>query len=268
MTSRERPVALITGASRGIGRAVALALAGGGFDIVGNATAYDPGNRESGLGEVAARVAELGARFVPAPGDIAALDLHEKLVDAACEPFGRIDLLVNNAGVAPEARRDILEITPQSYDRLMAVNARGAFFLTQRIARLMLDRHVAGNDAALPQPVIVFISSVSAVASSPSRPEYCISKAALSQTARLFADRLAPHGIAVFEVRPGLIRTDMTAPVASQYDTLIAEGFVPQGRWGQPEDVGRAVLALARGDFAYSTGMVLEVSGGMDIRRL
>ena len=258
-----RAVAFVTGAGRGIGRGIALALARDGFDIVGNDIAYNPGERATGLAEVEDRIRELGMGFQPAPGDIANLDAHDRLLQTALQRFARVDVLVNNAGIAPEARRDVLDTTPESFDRVLAVNTRGTFFLTQCFARQML-RQPHGPVS----PAIVFISSVSAVVSSPTRAEYCISKAALSQAAAVFADRLAGAGINVYEVRPVIIATDITAAVKTQYDARIAAGLVPQKRWGQPEDVGRAVAALARGDFGYATGLVIELSGGMNIRHL
>ncbi len=261
----ERPCALVTGASRGIGRAIAIALAQEGYDIVGNATAYEPDDRARGLAETQARCEEAGAAFLPAPADIADLSLHEGLLKSALDRFGRLDLLVNNAGIGPRERLDYLETTPENFDRVVAINLRGAFFLTQRVARRLVEQVDLGHAT---RPAIVFITSISADTSSPTRTEYCVSKAGLSQLARVCAHRLAPHGIAVYEVRPGLIATDMTAPVKGRYVALIAGGAVPQERWGQPEDVGRAVAALARGDFGYSTGGVFEVSGGMNIKRL
>ncbi len=258
-----RPVAFVTGASRGIGRGIALALAGSGFDIVGNATTFDASNRRSGLAEVQDRAREIGAEFEPVPGDIAQLDSHERLLGAALSRFGRVDVLVNNAGVAPLQRRDVLETTPESFDRVLGINTRGTFFLTQRFAA-----HLVGQPRGHVPPAIIFITSLSAAASSTNRAEYCLSKAATSQMATVFADRLAAAGINVYEIRPGIIATDMTAPVKAQYDARIAGGLVPQTRWGQPEDVGRAVVALARGDFAYATGLVIELSGGMNIRHL
>lgn len=258
-------VAFVTGAGRGIGRSIALELARNGFAVVGNDILYDPENTESGLFELQERMADLKTPFFPVKGDVADLGAHEKMLAGACEKFGKVDVLVNNAGVAPEKRLDVLETTPESFDRLMAVNARGAFFLTQRVAQHMIAQV---QKRSIPHPCIIFISSISAVVSSTHRPEYCISKAALSQTARIFAHRLAEYGINVYEVRPGIIQTEMTVPVRAKYDTLINEGLVPQKRWGFPEDVGKAVAALARGDFAYSTGLILEVSGGMNIRRL
>jgi len=260
-----KPVVLTTGAGRGIGRAIVLELARLGYDIAANDVVFEPSDRTRGLLEVKERAEALGARVVATGGDVASLDDQERLVAEVLAAFGRIDVLVNNAGIAPEKRTDILETRPESFDRVMAVNARGAFFLTQRVAREMIRRREAGETGRLS---VIFIGSISAVVSSPSRPEYCVSKAALSQTAALFADRLAGHGIAVYEVRPGVIRTEMTAPVKDKYDRMIADGLVPQGRWGEPEDVAKAVAALASGAFAYSTGAVIEVSGGMNIRRL
>ena len=261
----ERPCAFVTGASRGIGRAIAIELARDGYDIVGNATAYDPNDRSTGLAETQDNVERLGAAFQPAPGDIADLDCHESLLTTACQRFGRVDLLVNNAGIGLFERMDYLVTTPQSFDRVMGMNLRGTFFLTQCFARHMVQQARVESDKLA---AIVFITSISAYTSSPNRTEYCVAKAGLSQLAHVVAHLLAEHGIAVYEVRPGLIATDMTAPVKDQYDVRIAQGLIPQARWGQPVDVARAVAALARGDFGYSTGGVFEVSGGMNIKRL
>ena len=261
----ERPCALVTGASRGIGRAIALALAQNGYDIVGNATTYDPENPAVGLGETRARCLEAGVEFAPAPGNIADLNTHDGILASALDRFGRIDLLVNNAGVGPLERLDFLETTAESYDRVMGINLRGSFFLTQRVARHLVEQADMGRAV---RPAIVFITSISVDTSSPSRAEYGVSKAGMSQLSRICAHRLAPHGVNVYEVRPGLILTDMTVPVREKYDALLADGLVPQERWGEPEDVGRAVAALASGDFSYSTGGIFEVSGGMNIKRL
>ena len=258
-----RPCAFVTGASRGIGRAIAIQLATDGYDIVGNATTYDPSNRERGLAETETRVEEQGAAFLPTPGDVSDPALHGGWLSASMDRFGRVDMLVNNAGVGE--RVDFLETTPENFDRVIGVNLRAAFFLTQCFARHMVEQAALGQST---RPAIVFITSISVDTSSPTRAEYCVSKAGLSQLAQVCAHRLAEHGINVYEVRPGLTATDMTAPVKQKYDALIAGGLVPQGRWGQPEDVARAVSALAKGDFAYSTGGVFEVSGGMNIKRL
>lgn len=264
MTKKKRPVAVVTGAGRGIGRGIVLELARAGHDIAGIDIVYEPRNRAAGLIEVKAAAEKRGAAFLPLRGDIADLDAHDGLLAAVLRRFGRLDLVVNNAGVAPEKRLDILETTAASYDRVMGINVRGPFFFTQKAARLMLNQgaSVAGR------PAVVFVTSISAEVSSTNRPEYCLSKAALSMAARLFAHALAEPGIPVYEIRPGIILTDMTAAAKDKYDCLISGGLVPQGRWGLPRDVGRAVAALARGDFAFSTGAVLEVSGGMNIRRL
>jgi NAD(P)-dependent dehydrogenase (short-subunit alcohol dehydrogenase family) len=261
----EKRVALVTGAGQGIGRGIALALASEGFSVVGNDILYDEKETRRGLFEVKARVEDSGGEFLPIPGDIADFADQERIVVSVLDRFGRIDVLVNNAGVAPVERRDVLETTAESYDRVMSINARGPFFLTQRVARLMIGQ--APLSSGTP-PCVVFISSISAEVSSPSRAEYCISKAGVSHMARIFAHRLADDGINVYEIRPGIFRTEMTDTVREKYDRLIAEGLVPQKRWGVPEDVGKAAAALARGDFAYATGLVLELSGGMQIRRL
>jgi NAD(P)-dependent dehydrogenase (short-subunit alcohol dehydrogenase family) len=208
-------------------------------------------------------VEELDVGFAPAPGDIAELETHQNILKAGVDRFGRIDVLVNNAGVAPLDRLDFLDTTPESFDRVLGVNLRGTFFLTQAFARLRLEDLERDSHAK-----IIFITSISAETSSPSRAEYCVSKAGLSQLATICADRLAGAGVHVFEVRPGIIATDMTASVKHKYDELIGEGLIPQGRWGTPEDVARAVASLALGDFGYSTGGVFEVSGGMNIKHL
>ena len=258
-----RPCALVTGAARGIGRAIAIELAQSGFDIAGNDLEYDANDKSAGLGNTEERVERLGVGFEPVPGDIADLHTHGAMLQATLARFGRVDVLVNNAGVGPLKRLDFLDTTPESFDRVLGVNLRGTFFLTQTIARHMVDR----DPSELP-PAIIFITSISADFSSPSRAEYCVAKAGLSQLSTVCADRLAEFGVNVFEVRPGVIETDMTAPVKEKYDERIAGGLIPQARWGKPEDVARAVAALARGDFGYSTGGVFEVSGGMNIKHL
>jgi len=262
-----KPVALVTGAGRGIGRGIALELAAAGFDIAGCDILYEPKDTKTGLFEVKKAFGRIkGAVFHPIRADIADLEGQDRLLDAVYERFGRLDAMVNNAGVAPLVRADILETTPESYDRVMGINLRGPFFLTRNAVRRMIEN--PPPKAGVHRSVI-FITSISAEVSSIRRPEYCLSKAGLSMAARLFADRLAGSGINVYEIRPGIIRTEMTAAVRDRYDKIIAEGVVvPQARWGFPEDVGKAAAALALGRFAYSTGLVLEVSGGMNLRRL
>ena len=261
----EKGVAMITGAGQGIGRGIAQAVASEGYAVAGNDIRYDEKVTQSGLLEVKARIEDSGGEFFPLPGDIAEFADQERMVAAVVARFGRIDVLVNNAGVAPIERKDVLETTAESYDRVMSINARGPFFLTQRVVRTMLGQE---HRPSGPPPCVVFISSISAEVSSLSRAEYCISKAGVSQMTRIFAHRLADDGINVYEIRPGIFRTEMTETVQEKYDSLIAGGLVPQRRWGLPEDAGRAVAALVRGDFAYATGLVVELSGGMQIRRL
>jgi 3-oxoacyl-[acyl-carrier protein] reductase len=261
-----RPVAFITGASRGIGRGIALELAKSGFDIVCAATKADPAKTEKGPYEVKTRVEEAGGRCLPVAGNIGAIEDHEGMLEEALDCFGRIDVLVNNAGVAPLERRDILDTTPESYDRVMGINLRGPFFFTQRVAKQMIRQ---GEETAPEHPpCIVFITSISSDTASPNRAEYCVSKAGLTSTAQNFAVRLADYGINVYELRPGITATDMTSAVKEKYDRLIAEGLLLNRRWGTPEDVGKAVAALAGGAFPYSTGSSIEIGGGFSVKRL
>ncbi len=260
-----KAVALVTGASRGIGRGIAIELARHGYDVAGAATKADPNDRAKGLFEVKDRVEELGGRFLVLTGDIGNREDHARMVDEALSVFGAIDVLVNNAGVAPLERLDILDTTEASFDRLIRVNLRGPFFFTQDVAIQMIEQ-VQGGRAI--KPCIVFITSISSDTASPNRAEYCVSKAGLSITAQNFAVRLAQYGINVYDLRPGIIETDMTAAVRAKYDKLIAEGLLLQPRWGTPEDVGKAVVGLAEGYFSYSTGAVIEVGGGFGVRRL
>jgi NAD(P)-dependent dehydrogenase (short-subunit alcohol dehydrogenase family) len=202
---------------------------------------------------------------LPLQADVADPEAGRGLVDAVFDAFGRVDVWVNNAGVAPASRLDLLETTPESWDRVLGTNLRGPFFLTQAVARRLVDLVGRGIARA---PRIVFITSVSSAAASVNRGEYCVAKAGLSMLARLFALRLAEHGITVHEIRPGIIATDMTAGVRAAYDQRIADGLSPIRRWGTPEDVGRAVAALARGDFPFSTGDVWHIDGGFHVPRL
>jgi 3-oxoacyl-[acyl-carrier protein] reductase len=256
-----KPVAVVTGASRGIGRAITLSLAAEGFDIVAIARSLD----SEGMETLAVEVEKIGAAFFPIGLDISCTVCHKEVVSNIFERYGRIDFLVNNAGVAPLQRNDILDLTEESYDRVLNINLKGPVFFAQKIAKEMiwLKEQITGY-----RPAIVFMSSVSAVMSSSKRSEYCISKSGLSMASTIFADRLAVEGILVYEVRPGVIQTDMTERVKDKYDKLIAEGRVPQRRWGLPEDIGKAVASLARGDWDFSTGAVFEISGGLNIRSL
>ncbi len=259
MTSK--PVAVITGASRGIGRAVTLALASEGFDIAAIARSVD----SEGMVILRTEVEKRGAEFFPVGLDISCTFCHKEVVSNILHRYGRIDILVNNAGVAPLLRNDILEMTEESYDRVMNINLKGPVFFAQKIAREMIwmKEQISGY-----KPVIVFMTSVSAVLSSTNRTEYCISKAGLSMASTVYADRLSKEGILVCEVRPGIIQTDMTAKIKDKYDNLIADGLVPQKRWGLPEDIGKAVASIARGDWNFSTGMVFEISGGLNIHKI
>ncbi|MBI2422438.1 MAG: 3-ketoacyl-ACP reductase [Candidatus Hydrogenedentes bacterium] len=259
------PVALITGSSRGIGRGIALVLAQHGFDIVGAATQADPKQTERGLYEVKARVEALGRRFVPAVGNIADTADHGPLLQTAIDAFGRVDVLVNNAGVAPLERLDLLDTTEASYDRVMGINLRGPFFFTQRVARQMIAQRTAEGER---RPMIIFVTSISARTASVNRVEYCVSKAGLSMAAQACACRLAEHGINVYEIQPGVIATGMTAGVKARYDAAIEGGLLLQKRWGAPEDVGKACAGLALGFFDYATGAVIEVGGGFGVARL
>jgi len=261
----DKKIAIVTGAGQGIGRGIVLELARNGYDIAGVDIIYEPENKKKGLFEVKDQAKSIGVDFLPVHGDISDLQDNEKIIQKTLEQFGKIDVLVNNAGVAPIQRLDVLETSPDSYDRVMTINARGPFFLTQKVAKQMIQQH--RKDSSIRQ-YIIFISSISAYYSSPSRAEYCLSKAAISQAARIYADRLTEFGINVFELRPGIIQTDMTAAVKEKYDKMIDEGLIPQKRWGYPEDVGKAVVGLVKGYFDYSTGMVAEISGGMNICRL
>lgn len=256
-----KPVAVITGASRGIGRAITLSLAAEGFDIVAIARSLD----SEGMETLSHEIEKINSSFFPIGLDISCTSCHKEVVSNILERYGRIDILVNNAGVAPLQRYDIMELTEESYDRVLNINLRGPVFFAQKIAKEMIWLR---NQVINYRPVIVFMSSVSAAMSSINRGEYCISKAGLSMASSIFADRLSENGILVFEVRPGVIQTDMTARVKDKYDKLIAEGLVPQKRWGKPEDIGKAVASLARGDWDFSTGSVFEISGGLNIRSL
>jgi NAD(P)-dependent dehydrogenase (short-subunit alcohol dehydrogenase family) len=256
-----KPVAIITGASRGIGRAVATALASEGFNIAAIARSVD----SEGMAILGKEVEKCGAEFFPMGTDISCTSCHKEVVKNILERYGRIDILINNAGVAPLQRSDILDMTIESYDRVMNINLKGPFFFAQKIAKEMIWLK---DQIQNYKPVIVFMTSVSAARSSSNRTEYCISKAGLSMASTVYADRLSREGILVFEVRPGIIETDMTLKLKDKYDKLITDGLVPQQRWGLPDEIGKAVASLARGDWNFSTGMVFEVSGGLNINKI
>lgn len=250
-----RPVAMITGGARGIGRACAEALAAAGFDIF-IADLAEPS------AELVETISGLGAAFASGHCDIGDVAAHDKVI-ADCEKrLGGIDCLVNNAGVGAVVRGDMLSLAPENFDRVIDINLRGTIFLTNAVARAML------NSAGSHPRSIVTITSVSAAMVSPERADYCVSKAALSMWVKNLAVRLAPEGIGVFEVRPGIIRTDMTAGVADKYDRLIGGGLVPAGRWGEAGDVAAAVAALAGGGLGFATGSVVNVDGALSTPRL
>lgn len=253
-------IALVTGAGRGIGRGIALQLAEAGYAVVANYR-QDASAAESLQAAIRAKggVCEIVAADI---GDSAA---RASLLEFCKQKFGRLDLLVNNAGVAPEVRVDLLESNETSFDRQIAINVKGPYFLTQAVAKWMLKQRATG---ILPIGRIVFITSVSAFAVSNMRAEYFVAKSALAMTAQLYASRLAADGIAVFDLRPGIIETDMVAPAREYYNRRIAEGMIPQNRWGTPDDIGLAVRAIAEGRLDYSTGAVIDISGGFQLHKL
>jgi len=256
-----KPVSLITGAARGIGRSIAEALAREGFDIV----IADILSQEDAK-EAVASCENCGARVLFVQGDISKAENRTALVDAVKKGFGRLDILVNNAGVGVKVRGDLLDATEESFDRLITINLKGPYFLTQLVAKWMIEQKKADPSR---NPMIINIASMSSYTSSPGRGEYCVSKAGVSMMTKLFADRLSEHSINVYEIRPGIIKTDMTAAVTEKYDNLIFnQGITPLKRWGLPEDIAKAAVAFAKGYLPYSTGEVVNVDGGFHLRRL
>jgi 3-oxoacyl-[acyl-carrier protein] reductase len=253
--------ALITGASRGIGRGIAIELARTGCRI-----AINYAGNAGAAAEALRLVQEAGGDGFVIQGDVADGADRARLVAETIQRFGRIDLLVNNAGVAPNVRADLLEAGEESFDRLYAINLKGPYFLTQLVAKQMLQQE---PDAGGFRGRIVNITSISVYTASINRGDYCVVKAGLAMMTKLFADRLGNHGINVYEIRPGVIATDMTGGVKEKYDKLILEqGITPIRRWGQPEDIGRAVRAIAEDRFPFSTGAVFDVDGGFHLHRL
>ena len=254
-------VALVTGAARGIGKGIAQCLAADGFNIV-IADIMEEEQAKATVDELKTFKVEV----LYCKTDISASQDRNALIRKVQEHFGRLDVLVNNAGVAPKVRADILEMQEDSWDFVMDINLKGPFFLTQLAANWMV---VQKKKDAKMEPMIINISSISAYTSSPPRPQYCVSKAGVSMATALYADRLSEFDIPVYEIRPGIIQTDMTSTVKDKYDKLILEdGILPTRRWGLPEDIGKAVAALTSGAFAYSTGQVINVDGGFHLRRL
>jgi NAD(P)-dependent dehydrogenase (short-subunit alcohol dehydrogenase family) len=260
-------VALITGASRGIGRGIAMELAHLGFSVAINYSQHHEAALE--CQRLCGQAAPAGAEssFGIFRADISKTQDRAGLLKAVLERFAWIDLLVNNAGVAPTPRVDLLEASEESFDRVMNTNARGPYFLTQAVANFWIAS-LRQRPKETGKPKIVNISSASAYAPSINRGDYCMSKAALSMMTQLFAARLAEFGINVYEIRPGIVLTDMTRPVKENYERMIAGGLTPIARWGTPEDVGRAVAAIAEDRFSFSTGEVINVDGGFHVRRL
>jgi 3-oxoacyl-[acyl-carrier protein] reductase len=253
-------IALVTGGSRGIGLGIARNLATSGFNLCINGV-----RAEKEVSDVIKELESLGSEVMYCQGDISSSLDRENILSRTKKHFGALHLLVNNAGIAPKERRDILEATEESFDRLINTNLKGTYFLTQAAARWMVEQKHSNPKF---EGVIIIVSSISATVASVNRGEYCVSKAGLAMTAQLFAARLGEFGIPVYEVRPGVIDTDMTAAAKEKYDKLISEGLTVAGRWGYPDDVGKAVVALASGNFPYSTGQVLMVDGGLTISRL
>ncbi len=261
MSSTARnPIALVTGARRGIGAGIAKALAGRGFDLVLADIAAGP---DADAVAKAVEAAGRRARFIKA--DIADLAGLKEFVGKAWKEFGTLDCLVNNAGVQVKTRGDLFDVTPESFDHLMNVNLRGTFFLTQEVARRMAAENRSPGG---PHRSIVTISSINAVTAAINRGEYCISKSALTMVNKLFALRLAEHGVNCYEIRPGVIATEMTAPAKQRYDKFIAEGNIPIARWGKPQDIGEAIATLASGALPFSTGDSFAIDGGLHIAKM
>lgn len=258
--STARRVALVTGGARGIGLGISVALARDGFDLllcgVRDAAAVQ---------DALSQLREHGGRVEYCQADVSVSEDRSRLVECARSTFGSLHVLVNNAGVAPSVRADILEAGEESFDRLVRINLKGPYFLTQLVARWMIEQTSAEPGW---EGCIINVSSVSAFVASPNRGDYCITKAGVSMASKLWAARLGEFGIPVYEIQPGIIRTDMTSGVTEKYDKLIGEGLLVEPRWGTPEDIGRATAALARGDMPYATGQVLRLDGGLSLQRL
>jgi 3-oxoacyl-[acyl-carrier protein] reductase len=253
-------VALVTGGTRGIGFGIAQALARGGFNL-----AVCGVRDEGAVADPLKTLRSLGAEVLYVKCDVARRDARDEMLAAVRQRFGRLDVLVNNAGIAPKERHDILEATEESFEHVLRTNLQGPYFLTQAVAKWMIEQKKGHATFA---GCVVNVSSISATVASVNRGEYCISKAGVAMATQLWAARLGEFNIPVYEVRPGVIKTDMTAGVKEKYDKLFGEGLAIQHRWGTPEDVGKAVASLARGDLPYSTGQVIMVDGGLTVQRL
>jgi len=260
ISHKDEKVALVTGAGRGIGRSITQALTEHGWSVVINYR-----DNHIAAGETLHIVQNMGGIGLLTQADISKEEDRQRLIAGTLNHFGRLDLLVNNAGMAPRERLDILDLQENSFDEVLSVNLKGPFFLTQQVARSMINLCSGG---VITGPHIINISSISAYTSSTNRGEYCLSKAGVSMMTALFADRLAEYGIGVYEIRPGVIETDMTDPAKEKYDRLIEAGLTPIKRWGQPNDVAKAVIAITEGYLPFSTGEVINVDGGFHLRRL
>ena len=256
----DRPVSLVTGGSRGIGRAIAVELGRLGHAVVVNYV-----RSRQAAEDVVAQIVTEGSSSIAVAGDVGAATDRKSLLRRTLDEYGRVDILVNNAGITSQGRKDLLEATEESWDQVFATNLKGPFFLSQQVARAMIEMIGQGKTTG---GKIINVSSVSAYAISTDRADYCLTKSALGVMTWLFAERLAEHGIGVFEICPGVIESDMTAPVRQKYDDLIAEGAWPIRRWGQPSDVARAAAAIVSDCFPFSTGERINVDGGFHIRRL
>lgn len=255
-----KKVAFVTGGSRGIGLGIAQHLAKNGFDLAINGI-----RSEESVIDILAELRILGAEVIYCQGDIASSEDRKSMLEKIKLHFGRLNVLVNNAGVAPKERNDILTATEESFDYVISTNLKGTYFLTQAVANWMIEQKSNANDFT---KSIITVSSISATVASVNRGEYCVSKAGLGMMTKLFAARLGEFNIPVYEVRPGVIKTDMTEGVKAKYDKLITAGLTVQNRWGFPDDIGKAVAAIAKGDFPYSTGQVFMIDGGLTIARL
>jgi 3-oxoacyl-[acyl-carrier protein] reductase len=253
-------IALVTGGTRGIGFGIGVQLAANDFDLAVNGTRL-----ASDVEETIKKLKDFGNDVIYCRGNISSSIDRENIIRQVNEHYGKLDVLVNNAGVAPKERRDILDATEESFDDVISTNLKGTYFLTQRVANWMIKQKKNNQQF---KGCIINISSISATVASVNRGEYCISKAGISMATKLFAVRLGEFDIPVFEVRPGVIFTDMTSAVKEKYDQLIEQGLCVQQRWGEPDDVGKVVASLAKGDFIYSTGQVIMVDGGLTIPRL
>ncbi len=258
--SSDKPVALITGGARGIGLGIAKSLAADGYSLALNGV-----RPEDRVADVLTAFRDAGTEVVYCQGDVGSAADRANIIQKVRDEFGRLDVLINNAGITSPGRKDLLEADEESFDRVVAVNLKGPYFLTQLAANFMIELQEANLEA---EPCVVNVSSISAEFVSTNRGDYCLTKAATGMATKLWATRLAEFGIRVYEIQPGIIRSDMTSGVTEKYDRLFAEGLALEKRWGEPEDIGRAIAALVRGEIPYATGQVLYLDGGMRIPRL